>query len=795
MVAGAAACALCGLKIDGPPVKRVFDSVEQLFCCEGCARVYQMAYENNMLDDVLPKPTPKRPGFTDLVLTTGGESAYFALGGMWCAGCAVAAEHVLRNQPGIKSVDVSFAAERGRIQYDPDQADLEDVLQRLDGLGYRARLLTDAAEQREERLQQRVLLQLITAIAFGMQVMLLSIGRLYPLYHAGEYDTPEVRRLQFVMWVLATPVLFVGGSSFLRGAWRAVQARTATMDTLVTLGTLSAYTYSIYITLTGNGEVYFDSVAMITTFVMIGRYLETIGGTQARKDIRQLLSLQPRKAWRQENEVWQEVKASSLTPGDTILVKSGERVPVDAIILDGQAALDESLLTGESMPVSKDVGDTVFAGSVVTDAPLTGRVLKPVQDTRLAHITRLVEQTLASKPPIQRLADQASAYFATGILVTSVLTVLIWSFSGHALSRALLAGIAVLVVACPCALGLATPLALTVTLGRTTRAGILVRNAAALETAATIHRMVFDKTGTLTQGKMAVTRVVAGAEGLIKGDGNALLRLAASVEQFSEHTIAKAIVSAYPGPIPHAEGFQTLRGLGVTADVFNGTRRRIMLGSQRFLDVDHHPEWLAQAQAHIDRGETVVWMGWEDIVAGFIALRDEPNPTARQALEALRSDRITPVMLSGDNPRTTQAIAAELGLEAYEGNCTPAEKAVRIQTWQTNGEHVGMIGDGVNDAPALAQADLSITAAGGTDVAGQTSDVVLTRSDLVLIPWFIELSRRTRRVIRQNLGWAFAYNMLAVPLAAGGIISPMIAAAAMATSSLLVVGNSLRLRS
>jgi heavy metal translocating P-type ATPase len=794
MVAGSAACALCGLKIDGPPVKRVFDGVEQLFCCEGCARVYQMAYENDMLDEVLPKPATKRPGFTDLVLTTGGESAYFALGGMWCAGCAVAAEHVLRNQPGIKSVDVSFAAERGRIQYDPSQADLEDVFQRLDGLGYRARLLTDAAEQREERVQQRVLLQLITAIAFGMQVMLLSIGRLYPLYHAGEYDTPEVRRLQFVMWVLATPVLFVGGSSFLRGAWRAVQARTATMDTLVTLGTLSAYTYSIYITLTGSGEVYFDSVTMITTFVMIGRYLESIGGAQARKDIRQLLSLQPRKAWRQENEVWQEVKASSLTPGDTILVKSGERVPVDAIILDGHAALDESLLTGESIPVSKEAGDTVFAGSVVTDAPLTGRVLKPIQDTRLAHITRLVEQTLASKPPIQRLADQASAYFAAGILAASVLTVLMWSVSGYALSRALLAGIAVLVVACPCALGLATPLALTVTLGRTTRAGILVRNAAALETAATIQRMVFDKTGTLTQGKMAVTRVVADAEGQ-KGDVDALLCMAASVEQFSEHPIAKAIVTACPGPIPHAEGFQTLRGLGVTADVFNGTRRRIMLGSQRFLDVNHYPELLTQAQAHIDRGETVVWMGWDDIVAGFIALRDEPNPTARQALEALRTDHITPVMLSGDNPRTTQAIAAELGLEAYEGNCTPAEKAARIQTWQTNGEHVGMIGDGVNDAPALAQADLSITAAGGTDVAGETSDVVLTRSDLALIPWFIELSRRTRCVIHQNLGWAFAYNMLAVPLAACGIISPVIAAAAMATSSLLVVGNSLRLRS
>ncbi len=793
MVALPESCALCGLKIDGPPVKRVIDEVEQHFCCEGCARVYQIASENNMLDQVLPKQPVKRPGFTDLILPGESDSAYFAVSGMWCAGCAVAAEQILRNQPGIKGADVSFAAERGRIQYDPNQVDLEDVLQRLDGLGYRARLLTDAAEQQEERLQQRVLLQLITAIAFGMQVMLLSIGRLYPLYNAGEYDTPEVRSLHLVVWLLATPVLFFGGSSFLRGTWRALRARTATMDTLVTLGTLSAYVYSIYITLTGSGEVYFDSVTMITTFVMIGRYLETIGGAQARKDIRRLLSLQPRKAWRRENESWHEVKTSNLTPGDTILVKPGERVPTDALILEGHAALDESLLTGESMPVSKDVGDTVFAGSVVTDAPLTGRVLKTIQDTNLAHITRLVEQTLASKPPIQRLADQVSAYFAFGILAASVLTVLMWSVSGHPLSRALLAGIAVLVVACPCALGLATPLALTVTLGRTTRAGILVRNVAALETAATVDRIVFDKTGTLTQGQMTVTRTVVDSQAQIGGD--ALLCMAAAVEQYSEHPIAKAITNACPGPIPQAKGFQALRGLGVTADVMNGARRRVMLGSMRFLDVDSHPDLLVQAQAHIDRGETVVWIGWDNLVAGFVALRDVPNPTAPKALRELQANKITPVMLSGDNPRTTQVIAVELSLEEFEGNCAPAEKAARIQSWQAGGEHVGMIGDGVNDAPALAQADLSFTAAGGTDVAGETSDVVLTRPDLTLIPWFIRLSHRTRRIIRQNLGWAFAYNLIAVPMAAFGLISPMIAAAAMATSSLLVVGNSLRLRS
>jgi len=785
-------CDLCGLEIDGPPVAQSFDGEEKHFCCHGCARVYQVAHDNDMLDQVQAKPEPNRPGFTDLVLSP-GETAYFSLDGMWCAGCASAAEQVLRNQTGVKDVDVSFAAERGRIRYDPDLVDPGVALGNLDGLGYRARLLTDPGGQRAERQQERTLLQLIVAAAFGMQVMFLYVEQLYPLYAAGQFNAPEVRRLQFVVWALATPVLIFGGSSFLRGGWRALRARTATMDTLVALGTLSAYGYSFYVTLTGSGEVYFDSVAMITTFVMLGRYLETLGGARARKDIRKLLSLQPDRAWRRTGEAWQKVQAQTLNVGDTILIKPGERVPADAEILEGEAALDESLLTGESTPVEKGPGDKIFAGTVVADAPLTGHVIRLTKDTRLASITHLVEQTLATKPPIQRLADRASAYFAVGIMCAAALTFLgWWLVGGQPPSQALLTAVAVLVVACPCALGLATPLALTVTLGRATQAGILVRNNVALETAATVQRIVFDKTGTLTRGRMSVvaTAVVPEME-VAEAD---FLCMAAAVEQYSEHPIAQAILAACPGPLPEAGEFQALRGLGASARIDGRVDRRVMVGAPRFLGVGEHTPLAVEAQTHAERGETVVWVGWEDTAAGFIALRDEPNPTASQALRRLEADGVQPAMLSGDSPRTTQAIATELGLSEYEGNCPPQEKAKRIQAWQEAGEKVAMTGDGVNDAPALAQADLSITAAGGTDVAGETSDIVLTRSDLTLIPKFIHLSRRTRRIIHQNLGWAFAYNLLAVPLAALGIISPVIAAAAMATSSLLVVGNSLRLR-
>ncbi|MEJ2734395.1 MAG: cation-translocating P-type ATPase [Anaerolineae bacterium] len=785
-------CALCTREIEGTGIQDSLDGEEKTFCSEGCVQAYRDMHKHQETETDSGESAAKRSSFTDLILRP-SETAHFAVKGMYCAGCASAAQEVLRRQQGVKSADVNFASERGRIEYDPEQVDLPAVLHKLDRLGYQARLLSDPREQKAERQQERLLIQLIVAAAFGMQVMLLYLVQLYPRYAAGEFDQPDVRNLQYLVWALATPILLVGGWSFLRGAWRALMARTASMDTLVALGTLSAYSYSVYATLSGGGEAYFDSVAMITVFILLGRYLEKIGGRQARKDIRHLLQLQPNKAWRREDEDWQEVRASTLAEDDTILVKPGERVPADASVMEGEAAVDESLLTGESAPVNKSPGDGLLAGAVVTDEALVARVTRPAEEGRLAQITDLVEQTLNTKPPIQRLADRASAYFAFGILGAALLTFAGWWFlAGQPPAQALLTAVAVLVVACPCALGLATPLALAITLGRTSREGILVRNPVALETAATVGRIVLDKTGTLTQGKLSVvaTAVPDGSD----RSADELLCLAAAVEQYSEHPVARAIVRACPQSPSRAEGFKVTRGQGASAQPVGSNGGRLKVGSARFLAVDGDSSLNGQARARADQGETVVWVGMEDTLAGFVALRDESDPTAKAALRQLAEEGVRAVMLSGDSSRTTEAIAAELGLEEYEGETLPREKAERIKAWQETGEKVAMAGDGVNDAPALAQADLSITAAGGTDVAGETSDVVLTRHDLTLIPSFIRLSRRARRIIRENLGWAFAYNLVAVPLAALGIISPVIAAAAMATSSLLVVGNSLRLR-
>ncbi len=797
-------CALCDLPLPQQPILMSEGGEEKHFCCEGCARVYHVARETGLLEQVLQgtrasratpgkpdKPSPRRP-----LLGSHGESAFFDIDGMWCAGCAVAAERVLMGEPGVKEASVSFAAQRGRIEYDPQQADLEALMKKLGPLGYDAHITSTKEEKQRQRFQNRIGLQLIAAITFGMEIMVLYLVQLYPMYALGLQDSLEARRIQYLVWALTTPVVFYGGLTFMVGAWRSLLARTVGMDTLVAIGVLSAYFYSVYVTLTGNGQTYFDSAAMIVQFILVGRYLEAAGGARARKDLGSLLRLQPDYAWQRTDASadWQQVRAETLAVDDAILIKPGERVPADARITAGDATLDESVLTGESVPVTKREGDLVYAGTVVRDGALTCRVVPPPGNTRLSQIAGLVSETLSQKPRIQRLADRASTVLAFTILALAALTFAGWYFRSRATGTAMLAAVAVLVVACPCALGLATPLAMAVTMGQAARSGILVRTPEALETSASIRRMVFDKTGTLTRGQLAVVEVVPAQRSVL--DGPTLLRFAAAVEQFSEHPLARAIVTAAGTPLPEAGAFISVRGAGASALVETGHGvQRISVGSARLVDSGGEPALGQEADRRAALGETVVWVDLDAQLAGFISLRDQPNPTARRALQSLKRSAIETVMLSGDTPRAAQAIAHDLGIESFDGGCSPEDKAARIAGWQQEGLQVGMVGDGVNDAPALAQANLSVTVAGGTDIAGQASDLVLMRSDLTLIPWFFQLSRRTRRTILQNLGWAFGYNLIAVPLAMTGKISPVIAAVTMAISSILVVVNSLRLRS
>lgn len=783
MVAAPLKCDLCAMEIHAEPVIRDFDGVQKHFCCEGCARVYSEAKQKGILDQVLKSPPMHKKEHVSQK-----EVVHFSINGMWCSGCALAAENVLRSQPGILSTDISFAAEKGRLEYDPQLGKLEDAFKSLKGLGYHAYVSGGLQDRNAQRQEENTLLHLLVAIGFGMQIMLLYLVQLYPRYALGEFNAPDLRNLQYLLWGLATPVLFYGGSSYLRGTWRAVRAKTATMDTLVTLGTLSAYVYSAFITVRGNGEVYFDSIVMITVFIMLGRYLEKLGGSQARKDIQSLLRLQPEIAHRKKEGAWEDVSPSQLMLDQTILVKRGERIPTDGIILAGSASINEALLTGESLPVSKQENDSVFAGTLVEDSSLQIVVTKMVGDSRLAKIAALVEETLSQKAPIQRLADKSAAIFAFVIIFIAIVTAITRILIGQPFSQALLIAVSVLVVACPCALGLATPVALVVTLGRATRAGLIIRNQDALETSPRIDEVIFDKTGTLTLAKLALTS--SSIDPKSNMSAKELYHLAASLEQFSEHPIAQAITAGQLN-LSEPQHFQVIKGMGTRGEVEG---RQLKIGSINFFGKAPSAHLNAEAEERAALGETVIWFGWDEKPIAFFTLSDQLNPTASSAIGNLRQKGILVSLLSGDTPTTSAAIAQRLGLEKFIGFCTPDKKAEIIKNKQHWGEKVAMVGDGVNDAPALAQADLSFTAFGGTDIAGETSDVILTKPDLTLVPWFIQLASKSRRIIIENLAWAFAYNLVSVPLAAMGIISPIIAAAAMATSSVLVVFNSLRLQ-
>ncbi len=780
-------CALCGMVFaaDGPVTRAVGGSTLR-FDTQDCARLYENAYKAGMLDKVLADPPAHRRNLLEM-LGLHAATAYFLLDGMWCAACAKVAERVLKRGEGVIDAQVSFAAGKGRIDYDPRTTDLDGLMRSIEKLGYNPRLAGSAESEAATKSEERLLLQVIVAFAFGMQEMVLYIVRLYPAYAVGDFASQQVRLLQVLALALAAPALFYGGFTFLRGAVQELRARTPGMDTLVVLGTLSAFCYSTWATLRGGYPTYFDSVTMIVQFVVIGRYIEMAGGARARKDVRGLMELQPERAWVRGSDGSLEATPSWLVPpGASVVVKPGERVPVDAQVVEGSGHADESLLTGESASVSKGAGDTVWAGTLVTDGSLTATVLRDVDSSRLSGIRTLVEQTLSSRAPAERLADRASLFLTVGVISLAVLTGLAWGLTGHAASQALITAVAVLVVACPCALGLATPLAVSVALGGTAREGVLVRNGAALETAGQTALVVLDKTGTVTLGRLEVSA----AEG---GSRSALLSLAAAAEQFSEHPLARAIV-AEAATLPVAREFSATPGMGVSAVLADGGEP-VRVGRVEFMPVAPSPELAARADARARDGETVVWLSRGELIEGFVALRDEIDPSARLAVRSLAARGLGPMLLSGDSEETTRAVAAELGIDRYAARLTPEEKAQRIAALQASGQRVAMVGDGVNDAPSLAQADLSITVAGGADVAGHTSDVVLNRSDLELVPWFLDASTATRRIIRQNLGWALMYNAVALPLAAFGVITPGIAAATMASSSLLVVGNSLRLRS
>ena len=708
----------------------------------------------------------------------------FAVEGMTCSACSSRVESALRADPSVLDVDVNLALDRATVTALPS-ANTRVLAERAERAGYKLVLETPstAAHVEQERLDARrgeaerravvASCALTAPMAVGMVFVLLGYEDLH-LMPAGEV-------------LLATPVQFLFGARFYRAAAAALRRGSANMDVLVALGTTAAYLYSWYLLLAlgeaADGELYFEASAVIITLVLLGKYLETRAKRATSQAIRQLMRLRPLRATVRRDGSARDVPVAEVAVGDTVIVRPGERVAVDGEVVEGASEVDESLLTGESVPVAKRPGDAVSGGAVNTSGYLEVRALRVGEDATLARIARTVAEAQQGKARVQRLVDRVSAVFVPVVLAVAVAVFALWIGFGNGFEAALIGAVSVLVIACPCALGLATPTALVAGMGAAARAGILVKDVETLERAPRIDTVVFDKTGTLTLGKPQVTRVAV--EG---GSEDDLLALAASVQRRSEHPLAKAIVvraEARGLPALPATAFRYDVGRGVSAEVAGKT---VSIGSREFAGVSEDVSF-GESVAH----ETVAWVV-ADGLRGAVAFADPLRPRAKQAVAELSALGIRPLMLSGDAPPVARSIAARVGIADARGGVRPDQKAAVLRELAANGACVAMVGDGVNDAPALAVADLGIALGSGADIAMETAGITLLRPDPALIPAAIAVCGATLRKIRQNLFWAFVYNVVGIPAAALGYLSPTVAGAAMAFSSVCVVGNSLLLR-
>jgi P-type Cu+ transporter len=665
--------------------------------------------------------------------------------GMTCAACARSIERTLAGTPGVDRARVNLATNTATVEYDPSQAKPFDFVTAIEDLGFGVPQNAAQPDAGEPGYRRRLIVALLLAapvVALGM-----------------------LHRAPWLQFALTLPVIFYCGAPFYVGAWKALRHASANMNTLISLGTGAAFLYSVFDTFRGGHHVYFEAAATIIALILLGRTLEARARGRASEAIRRLMDLQPPTArvLREGAEV--ELPLEQVRVGDTVVLRPGERIPVDGAVLEGESAVDEALLTGESLPVDKAAGDALFAGTVNRSGSLRYSAREVGRGTVLQRMIEMVKQAQGSRAPVARLADTVSGYFTVGVLIAALVTFAAWLLVAP-FTTAMVNAVSVLIIACPCALGLATPTAIMVGTGRGAERGILIKGGEALEMAHRIAAIVLDKTGTITEGKPRVVRI-SPAEGFAEAE---LLQIAASAEWYSEHPIGKAVVEEAKRrklELLEVASFSAQAGHGVKAVVAG---REVSIGKPGVtVTVDGRP-------------------------AGTLEVADAIKPEARRAVERLRAMGLEVWMMTGDNRETAEAIARQAGVDRVLAQVLPEQKVDAVKKLQAEGKRVAMAGDGVNDAPALAQADLGIAMGSGSGAAMEAGDITLMRDNLEGVPEAIELSRRTMRIIRQNLFWAFAYNTIGIPIAALGLLSPMLASAAMALSSVTVVTNSLRLK-
>jgi Cu+-exporting ATPase len=757
------------------------------------------------------------PAIVDVVVDTGynvaTQKSIFPVGGMTCASCVARVEEALKSVPGVITVSVNLASEKATVEY-IEGIEFADLRRAVKDAGYeldREAVTLEDVTTASAREIVAVRNRFIVAAVLGVIIMVMGF-------------TPRFTGIGYILWVLATPVQFWAALRFYKGAWGAIKHRRADMNTLIAVGTSAAYFYSVVavlfpsvLTIGGTApNLYFDTSAMIIAFILLGRYLEARAKGQTSSAIKNLIGLQPKTALVIRKGKEKEIPIEDVQIGDLILVRPGERVPVDGIIRKGNPSLDESMVTGESLPVEKKEGDEVIGATINKTGSFQFEATRIGKDTTLARIVRLVEEAQGSKAPIQRLADVIANYFVPIVIGIAVITFIIWYFLGPSpsLTYAFLNFIAVLIIACPCALGLATPTAIMVGTGKGAEHGILIRSAGALERLYKIDTILLDKTGTLTEGKPRVTDLVS----IAPYTKEQVLRLAASVEHDSEHPLGEAVTKEAEEKgltLLSTSGFKAIAGYGAEASVDG---KKYLLGSMKLMqDSGISLEGLEEkADAFWNDGKTVIFFGVDKKAAGLIALADTLKPGAADVIAEIRRQGIDVAMVTGDNKRAAEAIARQAGIERVLAEVLPEYKSGEVKKLREEGRVVAMVGDGINDAPALASADVGIAIGTGTDIAMETGDITLISGDLSGIATAIALSRRTIRTIKQNLFWAFAYNVILIPVAAGalypafhstgvpsglgfilgdyGFLNPILAAVAMAASSVTVVSNSLRLR-